>query len=91
MPTRRILLIRGAVAVTSALAISAANSRAEADMPLMSKTTAAYQDQPHAGQSCSACCMFVPGDPSHCTMISGTISAHGWCKFWQAGPNDTCS
>ncbi|WP_408834066.1 high-potential iron-sulfur protein [Acidocella sp.] len=58
---------------------------------MISKQVAAYQDQPNDGKRCSACCMFVPGDPSHCTMISGVISAHGWCKFWEAGPNDTCS
>ncbi len=91
MPTRRILLCRGAAAVTSALAIGAANSRSAEAMPLMSKQAAAYQVQPHDGKQCSACCMLVPGDPPHCTMISGVISPHGWCKFWQAGPNDTCS
>ncbi|MDE2239683.1 MAG: high-potential iron-sulfur protein [Rhodospirillales bacterium] len=92
MPTRRILLKHGALAAFSATVFSIAISRpAAAAMAMMSKKLAAYQDTPRNGEQCSACCMFVPGDPGHCTMIEGDISPHGWCKFWQAGPNDTCS
>ena len=91
MPTRRVLLQRAALAASSASVFDLVILRPAAAMAKMSKTMAAYQDTPYKGQQCSGCCMFIPGDPGHCTMIEGTISPHGWCKFWQAGPNDTCS
>ena len=91
MSTRRILLKRGALAAFSAAVFNFVVLRPAAEMAMMSKQQAAYQDTPDSGEQCAACCMFIPGDPGHCTMIGGAISPHGWCKFWQAGPNDTCS
>ena len=91
MPSRRILISRGAFVAASAMGLSLTTICAARASAKMSKQAADYQDQPHDGEVCSACCMFVPGNPDQCTMIGGVISPHGWCKLWQAGPNDTCN
>lgn len=59
--------------------------------PTISKRLANYQASPNHGRRCAACCMFVPGQPAHCTMVEGVISPNGYCKYWQAGPADTCN
>lgn len=59
--------------------------------PTISKRMADYQENSSNGRRCVVCCMFVPGRPGHCTMIKGVISPSGYCKYWQSGPNDTCS
>lgn len=91
MPTRRLLIRRGAFAAATTLGLSFIKSQPAEAAAIISKQAAAYQDHPHHGDECAACCMFVPGASTRCTMIEGVISEHGWCKYWQSGPADTCS
>jgi hypothetical protein len=46
----------------------------------MSQAAAFYQDEPKNGFSCAACALFRP--PSGCAVVAGTISPHGWCRFF---------
>jgi hypothetical protein len=46
----------------------------------MAQTAVAYQATPKGDQQCGNCSLFQP--PSACTLIDGTISPSGWCKFW---------
>lgn len=65
-------------------------ARATADT---SKIDADYQNEPHNGQRCDGCEMFVPGfddDPGgYCTKVfsirgpTGMIFADGWCRFFE--------
>ena len=89
MITRRTFLFMSTLPATFAvLTMDGPSARAET---MMSKKMADYQYRPHDGQRCAGCCMFVPGPPSRCTMIAGAIDPNGWCKYWKAGPADTCS
>jgi len=45
------------------------------------KGEANYQYKPKQFQRCGNCSMFVK--PSSCTLVSGDISFHGWCKYWE--------
>ena len=97
MLKRRTLIHHGVMASTATLMLSPmtnmnnAVGRIGLGDPTISQSRARYQNQPNAGHACAACCMFVPGQPAHCTMIEGIIAPHGWCIYWQAGPVDTCS
>jgi hypothetical protein len=90
MLTRRIMIRHSILAAAVAATAILSTERAHAAPPIP-KRLADYQDQPNAGHECAACCMFVPGNPAHCTMIKGAIASDGWCKYWKAGPADTCS
>ncbi len=46
----------------------------------MAQTAVTYQATPKGDQQCSNCSLFQP--PSACTLVDGTISPSGWCKFW---------
>ncbi len=46
----------------------------------MAQTAVTYQTTPKGDQQCSNCSLFQP--PSACTLVDGTISPSGWCKFW---------
>ncbi|MGH7047653.1 MAG: hypothetical protein ACREE2_14825 [Stellaceae bacterium] len=72
---RRNLLGAAAVAVAAAAVSRPARSR-----PTVSQREARYQDRPNGGFSCAACALFRP--PSSCTVVAGTISPHGWCRFF---------
>jgi len=40
-----------------------------------------YQGKPgKGGEKCSQCQLFKP--PHGCAVVTGTISANGWCKAW---------
>ena len=91
MVKRRTVIRHTVLATTASLGLavfSGASAKADTKIP---KHQADYQDSPNHGHQCAACCMFAPGKPDHCTMIEGVISPRGWCKYWQAGPADTCS
>lgn len=46
-----------------------------------SKRQAGYQNHPGPhGQKCSGCRFFKK--PHSCSLVSGTISPNGWCRFW---------
>ena len=50
----------------------------------LSKPEADYQDTPKNDQQCSECTKFQP--PKGCSVVSGDISAKGWCKLYEAPP-----
>ncbi len=45
-----------------------------------SKAAAAYRGAPNGRQSCANCSYFNP--PSGCSVVSGPVSARGWCNLW---------
>lgn len=52
-----------------------------------SKDEARYRDRPRGAQVCQGCSMFQP--PEACSSVLGTVSPHGWCRYWaakRAGP-----
>jgi High potential iron-sulfur protein len=75
--SRRTILIRGAACAAgsgvSLLPVREAVAK-------MAQTAVAYQTTPKGDQQCSNCSLFQP--PSACTLVDGTISPSGWCKFW---------
>lgn len=92
--TRRGVL-RQALIVGAGLAVYGALPRRADAAPSIPKAKADYQNHPEAGHHCAGCCMFVPlgkgkGNGA-CAMVEGSISPHGWCRYWKGGPNDTCS
>ena len=71
-PTRRsLLLLLGAAAAVGATTTAQARS---------SKAAAAYRGAPNGRQSCANCSYFNP--PSGCGVVSGPVSARGWCNLW---------
>jgi hypothetical protein len=46
----------------------------------MAQASVAYQTTPKGDQQCGNCSLFQP--PSACTLVDGTITPSGWCKFW---------
>ena len=51
------------------------------DLPAkMSQIAAAYQGTPKGLFSCAVCTFFIR--PRGCKVVSGDISATGWCKFF---------
>ena len=75
--SRRTTLVRSvacaAGAVVSLLPVREAAAK-------MAQTAVTYQTTPKGDQQCSNCSLFQP--PSACTLVDGTISPSGWCKFW---------
>jgi high potential iron-sulfur protein len=75
--SRRTTLIRSiayaAGAVVSLLPVREAAAK-------MAQTAVSYQATPKGDQQCGNCSLFQP--PSACTLVDGTISPTGWCKFW---------
>jgi len=70
-------LFRGA-AVGIAGAALLASTAAEAKM---TPKAAGYQETPNKdGSSCASCSLFKA--PSSCTLVDGTISPNGWCRFY---------
>lgn len=45
-----------------------------------SKAAAAYRDAPKGRQRCANCSWFAR--PSSCGVVSGAVSANGWCNLW---------
>jgi anaerobic selenocysteine-containing dehydrogenase len=75
--SRRKLLQGAAITVGGAAMLVAAVSPAEAKM---AQQAAGYQDSPKNGAQCSTCALFKA--PASCTLVDGTISPNGWCKFY---------
>ncbi|ULO22594.1 high-potential iron-sulfur protein [Methylocystis sp. SB2] len=71
-PTRRsLMLLLAAVAAGSSITSAQAKS---------SKSAAAYRGAPNGRQSCANCSWF--NAPSGCGVVSGPVSARGWCNLW---------
>lgn len=74
---RRALKLLGAVALASGFGATLAGSPAQARS---SKTAAAYRGSPNGRQRCANCSWFSP--PSGCAVVTGPVSANGWCNLW---------
>jgi High potential iron-sulfur protein len=75
--SRRSTLLRSAACAAGAVASILPIRQAEAKM---AQASVAYQTSPKGDQQCSNCSLFQP--PGACTLVDGTISPNGWCKFW---------
>ena len=74
----RRLLFRSAAATLGGLAaILGMELPAQAKM---SQQASGYQATPKGDQNCATCALFTA--PSSCTLIDGTISPSGWCRFY---------
>lgn len=51
-------------------------------MKKISKEKARYQEAPKGTKRCRGCSMFR--EPNSCTLVSGDISAHGYCIYWES-------
>lgn len=71
--TRRSMISILGAAVAGLGATSAAQAKS-------SKSAAAYRGAPNGRQSCANCSYFNP--PSGCGVVSGPVSARGWCNLW---------
>jgi hypothetical protein len=69
---RRVAITAGGGAILLAMAMPA--------QAKMSQKAAAYQDTPKGDNSCANCALFK--SPSSCTLVDGTISPTGWCRFY---------
>ena len=76
--SRRALFQRAGVAAGGMALLLGTVLPAEAKM---TQKAAGYQDGPKGDQSCSNCSLFSP--PASCSLVDGTISPQGWCRFHQ--------
>ena len=74
--SRRRFLATSLVGVTS-IGLFGSTS---AEAAKATKQQAHYRDSPHGPQQCSKCRYFL--QPDSCKLVAGTISPHGWCKFF---------
>lgn len=75
--SRRSLLRGAAVAVGGAAVLAGTVMPAEAKM---AQAAAGYQDKPNGDKSCASCALFKA--PNACTLVDGTISPTGYCRFY---------
>jgi len=78
----RRLLMQKAAAASGALALSGTIANSAAAQARSSPQVAGYQSGPNGGQSCGQCRHFLP--PSACKVVSGPITAQGWCRLYFA-------
>ena len=76
-PSRRTVLFTSVACAAGATALLGSLRPAAAKM---AQAGVAYQESPKGDQQCSTCSLFQA--PSSCTLVDGTISPSGWCKFW---------
>ena len=76
--SRRQVLQGAAVGAGGAALVLAATVPAQAKM---TQAAAGYQDSPAKnGDACATCSLFKA--PAACTLVDGTISPKGWCRFY---------
>jgi hypothetical protein len=78
--SRRNLLRNATLVVGGAATLAATLTATRAEADKMSQKGAQYQDTPKNGQQCDGCALFKA--PASCTIVDGTISPTGWCKFF---------
>ena len=76
-PVSRRKLLRATAVAAAAMAGFVATGPAQAAKK--SKAAAGYQAKPKGSQRCGGCNHFSGGS---CEIVSGGISANGWCKFF---------
>jgi High potential iron-sulfur protein len=75
--SRRQILQTTGVALGSLVGLLATIPMAVAKM---AQKAAGYQTAAKNGQSCATCALFKA--PSSCTLVDGTITPDGWCRFY---------
>ena len=75
--SRRVIILRSAGCAAGAAASLIPLRQAAAKM---SQPSVGYQDSPKGDQQCSNCSLFQ--EPDGCTIVDGSISPAGGCKFW---------
>jgi hypothetical protein len=75
--SRRVILLRSAGCAAGVAGSLLPLRQAKAKMK---QSAAEYQDTPKGDQQCSNCSLFQ--EPDACTIVDGSISPAGWCKFW---------
>ncbi len=78
--SRRNLLRSATMMAGAAAAFAATIAATPAEADKMSQKGAQYQDTPKTGQQCDGCALFKA--PASCTIVDGTISPNGWCRFF---------
>jgi len=78
VPVSRRNLLRGAaVSIGGGAIVVGTSSPAQAKM---SQKAAGYQATPKDGATCGTCALFKA--PNTCTLVDGTVSLSGWCRFY---------
>ena len=75
--SRRALFQGIAVSAGGAALVAIGTLPAEAKMTFKA---AGYQETPKGDQNCGNCALFKA--PSSCTLVDGSISPTGWCRFY---------
>jgi hypothetical protein len=65
--------------LAAGLGIAALPARAD-EPPRVSQAEAEYRNTPNGLFSCAACSFFIK--PRSCKVVTGDISATGWCKLF---------
>ena len=78
--SRRNLLRSATIMAGGAAALAATIVATPAEADKMSQKGAQYQEAPKNGQQCDGCALFKA--PASCTIVDGTISPTGWCRFF---------
>ena len=78
--SRRNLLRSATIMAGGAAALAATIVATPAEADKMSQKGALYQEAPKNGQQCDGCALFKA--PASCTIVDGTISPTGWCRFF---------
>jgi High potential iron-sulfur protein len=76
-------LLRDVTVIAGGAAVFAAGMTAtcaRADSGKVSQATAGYQATAKNGQQCDSCSLFQA--PSSCSLVDGSVSPTGWCKFY---------
>ncbi len=85
--SRAEMIKRTVLAPVAIGAFSALAAQAEA-AATMDPTAASYVTHPVGGKQCSGCSLYVPAksnpmkSPGACTLVKGSISPSGYCKFY---------
>ena len=77
-------LLRGATLAAGSAALFAASLAPQQAVAGMTQQAAGYQTTPKDGKKCDGCALFRA--PSSCTIVAGTISPDGWCRFYAKKP-----
>lgn len=83
--SRRAVLGTAAALAAAATTMGPASAQETPESQKIKQSDAHYQNRPNGQQRCEICLQFEP--PSHCKIVQGPISSHGWCQFFAARDN----
>ena len=82
IPSRRRLLVRGALIAGGAVVAASGAFPAAAAIKKMAQSAASYQPTPKGAARCDGCALFQK--PASCQDVAGVISPQGWCILFAA-------